>query len=124
MNPNHYRPSWQAIDSPTRLMSDAELVKYYKANAVLGDCDFALRPGTSTPLDILVVWAALRLAVQDRKQTPADKRLVERLRGCWRAHINGWPYTVPALPAMPTGKRKASHVGCCPNCGYSATVAA
>ena len=116
-----YVPEWTRPDSPTRTLSERDLKAYYAAHSVAGDCRFATRPGSGIPLDLRAVYASLLVDLEDRKQTPADKRLIEDLRTAWRGHADGRPYAVPLyLPSV--RKRKAARAHVCPKCGHVAAA--
>jgi hypothetical protein len=122
MNLNAYVCEWERLDSPTRGMSQADMLAHYKAHAIAGDCAFALRPGANLPADIRAGWEQLAAAVSGRKETPAHKAIRDGLRKAWRTWADGRPYTVPQIEA-PKAKRTAKP-GCCPSCGQIVTVAA
>jgi hypothetical protein len=120
----NYIPTWERPDSVTRNMSEIEMVAHYKRTSVSGDCAFALRDGTSTPLDILNGWRFLYADLHGRKETPTDRAIVQSLRACWRQWHAGDAYTVPVV-AVTARKRKtpARLAGCCPTCGHVAIAA-
>lgn len=119
-----YVPTWARPDSVTRNMTEAEMIAHYKRTSVAGDCAFALRPGTNTPDDILGKWAALAFAVDGRKETPADRAIVQALRACWRQWQAGDAYALPMVAANVKPARKAARLtGCCPTCGHVSIAA-
>lgn len=83
-----YIPEWARDDSPTRNMTHAEMVAYYKANSVKGDVRFALRAGTDTPEHILAQWRALLEAIGTRKERRAHRLEHERITALWRGWID------------------------------------
>jgi hypothetical protein len=112
-----YICEWERLDAPTRLMTEDQARAYYKAHAVAGDCAFAMRPGTTTPDDIIAGWVALANAVAGRKETAAHRAIRDGLRKAWRTWADGRPYTVP-MAELPAAKvRKVTQPGCCPTCG-------
>jgi hypothetical protein len=114
---NAYICEWERLDAPTRLMTEDQARAYYKAHAVEGDCAFAMRPGTTTPDDIIAGWVALANAVAGRKETAAHRAIRDGLRKAWRTWADGRPYTVP-MAELPAAKvRKVTQPGCCPTCG-------
>jgi hypothetical protein len=113
-----YQPIWTRPENPTRDMSELDMRAYYKAHSVASDCAFALRDGTSTPLDILAVYAALAVDVADRVEKPADRAIVTALRSCWRQWQDGRSYTVPVIAqAVARRVRKAVPACKCQHCG-------
>jgi hypothetical protein len=114
---NAYICEWERLDAPTRLMTEDQARAYYKAHVVAGDCAFAMRPGTTTPDDIIAGWVALANAVAGRKETAAHRAIRDGLRKAWRTWADGRPYTVP-MAELPAAKvRKVTQPGCCPTCG-------
>lgn len=120
----NYIPTWERPDSVTRGMSEAEMIAHYKRTSVAADCAFAMRPGTNTPDDIIAKWAALAFSVDGRKETPADRAIVQALRACWREWQTGHAYTLPMVALAVKATRKPARLtGCCPNCGHVAIAA-
>lgn len=118
-----YVPTWARPDSVTRSMTEAEMIAHYKRTSVAGDCAFALRDGTNTPHDILHAWASLSIDVAGRKETPADRAIVQQLRACWRQWQAGDAYTVPTVTRTVTKRKAARLTGCCPTCGHVSIAA-
>jgi hypothetical protein len=114
---NAYICEWERLDAPTRLMTEDQARAYYKAHAVAGDCAFAMRPGTTTPDDIIAGWVALANAVTGRKETAAHRAIRDGLRRAWRTWADGRPYTVPLAELAAAKVRKVTQPGCCPTCG-------
>lgn len=116
-----YVPEWAKLDSPTRRMNESELREYYKANAVAGDCRFALRDGSTVPAGLQTVYRAMLDDLQARKATPADKRVIAELRAAWRTAMDGRPYAVPVYARTAKRAIKTPKIApCCPQCGYVA----
>ena len=94
---NTYTPEWARESNPTTGMSERELIAYYKAHSLEGDAFFALRCGTSTPIEILDGWHRILEALHKRKgkATPALKAEGKRLRTLTRIWLATQPIARP-----------------------------
>jgi len=114
-----YVPEWERIALEG---TEQERRAYFKAHEVRASCEFAIRPGTNTPLDILAGWAALYVDVGDRVTTAPHKRRAAELRTCWRRWMAGQTYQVPGYPPAAAQKPKPIKTIACPHCGGAVLV--
>ena len=88
-----YQPEWSTDESPTKGMSTADMLKYYKANSVRGWCRFYLAdPGDMS--DTLKNAISELVDACATRETPAHRTRREQLRRIWQAesaarHANG-----------------------------------
>lgn len=81
-----YTPVWTRPDSPTASLNNTDMLKYYKSRDVADSCAFSLRAGgRHLPEHVLHAYEALAEAVfVSRKETPAHRRELARVRSLWR----------------------------------------
>jgi hypothetical protein len=95
---------WESENSPTRGLTEAD----------------ALRPGTDTPIEIMLAWSQLQDdCEQAGKETAEHRSRRDAIRNAVRSWLSGQSYTLPAVP-MPKAARKPAkaRLACCPACGH------
>jgi hypothetical protein len=80
MSANSYTPEWERADCPTRGMSQADMVRYYKRTAALGDARFYAHTWASWEFRGLAADLAVRMAYHADRGKPIPTALVRELR--------------------------------------------
>lgn len=83
-----YTCEWERPDSPTKAMSQSQMIAYYKGESVHSDCRFYLETQTGMPLDLRVAFCELFEATASKTKPEHRKRLAV-LKNAWRQAMAG-----------------------------------